>query len=178
MDNYYDFAREESIDGSVHYVFTTDFDLVYSVYFNPADFSDYLDDLPTLSKAGCLFGFFPIDEIDGKKQNDPRISTTVCKIVEDYFATYGTDKVLLFHCDSDDEKQHCRNKLFDSWFKRKPEDLDIYKDGLEVEIGLPDGSSKTEYLGFVIHGNETQTLEKIQSEFRDISVMLIDRKRQ
>jgi len=45
LDNsFYGFAGEES-DNSVHYVFKTDSNIVYAVYFNPADFSDYLDEL-------------------------------------------------------------------------------------------------------------------------------------
>jgi hypothetical protein len=151
LDNsFYDFAREES-NNSVHYVFKTDNDIVYSVYFNPADFSDYLDELPCLSKAGCLFGFFPVDEVSGKKTSDPLISATLYKIVGDFFNSYGTDKVLLFHCDSEDGKQRGRDKLFETWFKKKPSHIIIQKDGLEVEIERPDGTIKTEYLGFIIY---------------------------
>jgi hypothetical protein len=177
LADYYDFAREPSGDGAVHYVFTTDTDLVYSVYFNPPDFSDYLEELPLLSQHGCLFGFFPVDEIGSKKSEDSGISATLYKIVEDYFNSYGDEKVLLFHCDSDDGKQQGRDKLFEKWFKKKPADLIISKDGLEVEIEREGGSIKTEYLGFIIHGENDELLQTVKEEFVEISAMIVSRKR-
>jgi hypothetical protein len=175
-DNYYDFASEQAED-AVHYVFSTASGVIYSVYFNPAEFSDYLDELPYLSKSGCLFGFFPLDDNGDKRKADRLISATLYKILEDYFESFGSNRVLLFHCDNEDGMQKGRDKLFDIWFKKKPTDLLIHKEGLEVKIPKEDGSTKTEYLGFIIHGNNKQLLEIVKSEFIDISAMLITRKR-
>lgn len=175
--SYYSFIREEGSDNSIHYLFSMDHNLIYSVYFNPPDFSDYLDTLPYLSKSGCLFGFFPIEEAMGSKKQDPLVMATVYKILADYFATYGNNKVLLYHCDSEDEKQVFRDKLFGKWFNRKPNDLILSKDTLEVEIELPNGLKKTEYLGFVASGNNAKALQSIKAEFIEIATMLIARKR-
>lgn len=175
-DNYYDFASEEA-EGAVHYVFSTASEAIYSVYFNPADFSDYLDELPYLSSYGCLFGFFPLCDNGDKKTADTLISATLYRILEDYFESFGSRRVLLFHCDSEDGMQKGRDKLFDIWFRKKPDDLLIHKEGLEVKIPKEDGSSKTEYLGFIIHGNNKELLELVKSEFVEISAMIITRKR-
>lgn len=177
MDNYYSFERQEGADGSVHYVFSTDFGLIYSVYFNPPDFSEFLNNLPHLSKYGRLFGFCPVDDMHEKKNQDPQVSNTVCKIVEDYFNSYGNDKVLLYHCDSDDERQDCRFRLFNRWHRHNNGDMNIYTDGKEVEIDKPDGFKKNEYIGFIVFGEENQALKIIEEEFVEISAILIDHKR-
>jgi hypothetical protein len=176
LDNYYSFERQEGADGSVHYVFSTEFGIIYSAYFNPPDFSEFLNDLPHLSKCGRLFGFFPIDEQLNKNNGDPQVSNTICKIIEDYFTSYGHDKVLLYHCDSDDERQGCRFRLFNRWH-RNNKGMNIYSGGKEVEIDKPDGSKKNEYIGFIVFGEEQYALNIIEEEFLEISAILIDHKR-
>lgn len=175
MANYYSFERVED-QGSVHYVFATDFGIVYSVYFNPPDFSDYIENLPHLSKHGRLFGFFPVDE-ESEKKSDPQVSNTVCRIIEDYFGSYGNDHVLLYHCDSDDDRQGCRFRLFKLWARNASHIVDIYTGGKQVEIDRPDGTKKHEYIGFIVAGEKNKALNTIQEEFIEISAFLIDHKR-
>lgn len=174
---FYDFVREHS-ESSVHYLFQTNRGAIFSVFFNPAEFSDYLDELPYLSKIGCLFGFFPVDDSYPKETPSPLFVNTLYKIIEDYFNTYGTDKVLLFHCDNEDGKQKVRDRLFNQWFNKNPENYSLIKNGLQVEIERVDGTSITEYLGFIIYGNDTELLNKVNAEFISIAAMMITRKNQ
>lgn len=173
--NYYDFACEQEED-IVHYAFITSTESIFSVYFNPPGFSDYLDDLPVLSEKGRLFGFFPVDETVKKQKHDPLIATTVCKIVEDYFETFGKDIVLLYHCDNEDKRQHIRSKLFDLWYDKKQDSLAIFKDTLIAKINKPNGDVKIEFLGFLAHNENSDALNQIREEFISISALLISRK--
>lgn len=176
LANYYSFERQEGADGSVHYVFSNDFSLIYSVYFHPPDFSVFLEEMPHLSKFGRLFGFSPVEDPTGKKNGDPQVSNTVCQIVEDYFNSYGKDKVLLYHCDSEDARQGCRFRLFKRWHRKNSDILNIHTDGKEVEVNKPDGSKTIEYIGFIVCGEEGEANQIIEEEFVEISAFLIDHK--
>lgn len=174
---FYSFASEKTEEGSVHYVFSTDTNSIFSVYFNPPDFTDYLNELPSLSNEGILFGFCPIETGNDSraKSNDPLISATILKIIVDYFDNHGTGKVLLYHCDNHDNRQSSRSRLFLRWEKNLSGIGAIHK-VLPVQINHEDGSSTMEYLGFITQGNNEESLAQIQQELNEVSAMLITRK--
>ncbi len=47
---------------------------------------------------------------------DSKIKTTIQAIIQDFYEYYHAAAVLLFHCDSGDDKQAKRNACFKRWF--------------------------------------------------------------
>jgi hypothetical protein len=57
--------------------------------------------------------FYIVEEIT--KRNDLKISKTIVQIVKDFFDEYP-NSVVVYICDSQDNRQHYRNRLFNRWF--------------------------------------------------------------
>lgn len=57
--------------------------------------------------------FYIVEEIT--KRNDLKISKTIIQIVKDFFDE-NPNSVVVYICDSQDNRQHNRNRLFNRWF--------------------------------------------------------------
>jgi hypothetical protein len=174
-NSYYTFLHEELPDFSQVYHFTTHLNLIYNVYFRISEYDKWLEKYPYLLQNGYAFGFFPLfTPADCKKQLDKSIFITLCKIVEDFITSNGPDCVLLYHCDHADNKQACRNKLFESWYAASPLSVQIEKYSLEIIIE-ENNKQRSYYLGYLTP-KSNPNLAVLQAEFEDLSFRFIEGK--
>lgn len=116
MDSYYSYVKEENDDDSIFYTFSTQNNLLYTVYFDAYEYQNKLENYPTLLQNGWAFGFKKKDFAPStKKSQDEFIFPTIFQIMNDFISEYGNDAVLLYHCDSKDEKHPVRDRLFGKW---------------------------------------------------------------
>ena len=115
VPNPYTFYKLQIEDESIVYAFTTDYNLIYNVYFDFSMYQEYIEDYPNLLTHSYGFGFFNnpfiVDKVQ-KKTKDGRVSTTIHNIILDFLATQNNNTFLLYHCDFKDKKQAFRHKLF------------------------------------------------------------------
>lgn len=70
--------------------------------------------------GGCETWQFIIDKVDSQHQaHDPKVEHTILTILDEFFIEHLD--VLLYLCDTSDDRQAGRNRLFLTWFKRNAE---------------------------------------------------------
>lgn len=171
--DYYSYFEAEEQDGSIYYVFSTDNNCGYTVYFKMDEYTDYVEEYPLLLQNGYAFGFHR-NKFSSPQKNtkDPLVLETIYKIITDFLDQKGLETVLLYHCDANDNKQACRNKLFNDWEKMVAERSGILKHSIEVIIGAGTENQQDNYLGFLTL-LDNPLIEDIKSEFEDFSINLI-----
>jgi len=170
-EDFYSFFVEVLEDQSVFYEFFTDNELSYTIYFNVDEYSQVVDDFPNLLQKGYAFGFRRRQFIDSsKKVLDPKVFSTIHCIILDFLKKYGSETILLYHCDVSDKKQACRNKLFDNWEKKIIIDSILIKHSINVALG-----DNTYFLGFITLQTNPQ-IEQVKDEFEEFCVHLIQSK--
>ena len=84
-------------------LFKTDYNILYSVSFEQDDM------------IGLVAYWFRITNRSGKKSpNDRKIQKTIIHIIEEFFRT--NPEILLYICDTANEQQAQRDRLFLRWF--------------------------------------------------------------
>jgi hypothetical protein len=168
-EDYYSYLQEELENFTQVYLFTT-FQFAYTVYFNPSEYSGILENYPYLLDKSYAYGFFNQKfNADARKLRDEKVSNTIIKITHDFLNWAGEDTVLLFHCDTSDERQACRHKLFLNWYERGEID-NLEMISLEVDM-----TTKKYYIGYITK-KENPNLTKLQEEFDTLAVKLIEGK--
>ena len=95
-----------------HYTFETETGLTYQVYFT--DGSGYFEAYPEIAHYFLMFGFLILES---KEPNpDLKVWATIYHILLDFLA--NNQKALLFVCDTKDDKQAQRHRLFSIWYNR------------------------------------------------------------
>lgn len=97
------------------YVFDTSPDIAYEVTFRPSSyifskhpaFSDDVFEFVIALKGG------PKDRLP---VSDPLVAGSIIKIFQDFFARRGV--VAVYICDSSDNRQAARSRLFDRWYQQ------------------------------------------------------------
>jgi hypothetical protein len=97
-----------------YYTFKTGNGLVYQVYFT--DGSGYFEAYPEIAPYFFMFGFLVLDSKEALP--DESVWATIYHILVDVFA--NSNKVLLFVCDTKDDKQAQRHRLFSVWYNCLP----------------------------------------------------------
>ncbi len=92
-------------DGDV-YLFKTDFDIVYAVDFKE-DFS---------FGGNPAYWFALTNRSQKPSPGDPKVKETVICILEEFFCT--NPDILLYMCDTADDQQAQRDRLFLRWFNQ------------------------------------------------------------
>lgn len=108
----YDFDFAEEPENT--YVFRSSRGYLYKVLFKP---SGYL--FPETSFSGDVFEFVIAltNSSDGRLPlADPLIEPTIVKIFQDFFARRGV--VAVYICDSSDNRQAVRSRMFNRWYER------------------------------------------------------------
>ena len=86
------------------YCFRTDFGVDYAVAFNPEP-----------SFGGLPAYWFDLSNRSGKASpNDPKVRDTVIRIIIEFFR--ANPDIMLYMCDSANDQQAQRNRLFLRWF--------------------------------------------------------------
>lgn len=97
------------------YVFRTTKDYLYKVTFRP---SAYLfPQNPSFSQDVFEFVIaLTNNRLVGLPLADPLIAPTIARIFQDFFARRGV--VVVYICDSSDNRQAARSRMFDRWYQR------------------------------------------------------------
>lgn len=91
----------------LEYTFTTDFGIVYDVYFYDADIIEYL--------PAYWFGFKIIGDTETIKR-DYRVEPTIVNILRDFFSIHNN--AVFFVCSTAGGRASARFRLFELWFSR------------------------------------------------------------
>lgn len=100
---------EYKIGDDYTYRFTTDNGIQYVAYF--IDYSGSVGFGKVYS-----FSFDPEDDRGLGRVFDKRISITIIKILSEFFKFERNSMVMV--CDSSDDKQNARSRLFDQWYQK------------------------------------------------------------
>ncbi len=88
------------------YIFTTDQNIIYSISFS----EEY-------EIGGCMSYQFSIDNLEKSHGSyDKKIKDTIIAIIEDFFI--ANQDVLLYICDTSDNREAARNRPFLRWFEQ------------------------------------------------------------
>lgn len=87
-----------------HYRFHTDYDIAYIVEFEREDIFD----------AAPAYWFGVVNRSHRPSPNDPKVRATIICIIEEFFRQ--NPHILLYMCDSANDQQAMRNRLFLRWF--------------------------------------------------------------
>ena len=96
------------IDRSNFFQFTTDYGVIYRVGF-------LLSDLLGIEN---VYEFIIANLNNRKSPNDPKLRQTILGIIYTFFKQ--PNHAMLYLCETGDEKQSQRSRLFESWFKSSP----------------------------------------------------------
>lgn len=86
------------------YLFKTDFGGLFNVAFSENDI--------IWSKGAYEFGIFNLT--NNNSPNDPKLKQTIIAIIEEFF--HDNPNVLLYQCETGDNRQVMRARLFQRWF--------------------------------------------------------------
>lgn len=145
----------------------------YELYFLPAD--GYFDGT-TYATHTWQFGFHPVDPLTKKMrreqgiQIDHRVAHTITAAVLEFFTK--SDKLLLFVCDTHDNKEVYRNKLFQDWYL-------TFRNFFNATVGAKPIKRNSEYenlkLSF-IYRDDNRFIEEIEATISEDLGSIVDRK--
>lgn len=110
------------------YTFTTEHDVLYSCRFGKVSSLSPVLGIYDLKVRDFLF--YPSYPNPYKKHNDIRIFPTIKGLVEDYLNRQ--DHILLYVCDSSDNREKARQKLFTKWHESMADTVFYHE--LEIEV--------------------------------------------
>jgi len=163
LDSPYTYTKEEDADG-IGYSFYNETS-TYAVQLVNEMYEGYLDAYPTLLKEGYELSVFSKEYVDDKLAiKDPNVSQTIFKIIEDHIRIKGKKTVLLYQCDTKDNREQIRHRMFEIWYKNSTFNDTIIKESVEVQIPQPDGTFKVNYIGFMT-SIDNPDIEQVKQEF-------------
>ena len=163
---YYSYFKDTSSDGSIAYLFSTEDNIIYTIFFDAIMYTTYLDHFPNLLQNGFGIG---ISAEPKPLIKDSKVSKTIIEIIFDFFSNENKESIILYHCDYIDGKQHLRNRIFEGWHNMANIENRIFRYSLNVDI--PDANI-IHYIGFLcIKNNEFK--EDAINEFAEFSVDLV-----
>ncbi len=135
------------------YMFITQSGVVYTAYF--IDISD---------SFGADFVYTFSFDAAGKTTKDERVRMTIIKILNDFFQTLRNSLVVI--CDSCDNKEKFRFRLFQKWYE-STNNLSIEK--IDISIDLKEYSIRSFLL---LHQNhpQAQEIKKLFDEWAKTSI--------
>ena len=135
------------------YVFTTDKGIRYVISFS----EEY-------EIGGCMSYQFSIDNIEKSHGSyDKKIKDTIIAIIEDFFIE--NQDVLLYICDTSDNREAARNRLFLRWFAQySPDRFTICTANSKVE--------DTEFYMAIIVANNNPKKDSITLDFETTAKVL------
>ena len=132
------------------YVFESDFDILYSIWF---------EEQPILDEGIIAYWLNLTNRSQKASPNDQKIRTTVVLILEEFFRS--NPDVLLYMCDSADEQQAMRSRLFLRWFSAYGKQADFYSRSEMVKDGMEDN-----YISIIVKRSHPK-LQVIKELFDD-----------
>ena len=114
------------------YEFLTDQRIRYSIYF--LDYSYMFSDYPSIAENVFSFN---IDLLDGDADSsvtDDRIGVTILEVFKLFFTKI--QNVVVYVCDSIDDRQLARKRKFDLWFWKYNDGSLLKEDGIALIEGV------------------------------------------
>ena len=127
------------------YVFVTDYDIVYSVEFEP--YVGFGQDE--------TYWFILSNQSHKPSPNDPKLRATVICIIEEFFRV--NEKVLLYICDTANGLQAMRSRLFLRWFNGYAQ-----KQKYDVRTAMIEDEGVENYVSLIIRLSHPNYVEIIQ----------------
>ena len=118
-------------DGGFH--FDTDFGVAYTIEFEQDESIDYI-----------AYWFGLINRNGKKSPNDPKIQHTIVCIIEEFFRE--NPDILLYMCDSLNQQEAMRARLFLRWFNN----FDGKKDYIIRTAEIKNEDKRTEYVALIV----------------------------
>lgn len=143
-----------SVDGQ-RFMFVTDFGVSYSVSFLP-------DDILLDNDA---YQFVLANTNNKKSPRDPKLRKAVLAIVYAFFE--NSSNTLLYLCETADEKQSMRNRLFEFWFNSSPRKSEFFF----VSADVKDADGILNYAAIILRLDNPK-LESIVSKFTETAKIL------
>ena len=140
-------------DGRIE--FHTDFGVHYGV--------EFVEDDTLLSRTAYHLNI--VNANYKKSPNDPKVKDTIISIVDEFFKQNNT--TLLYICDTGDNKQSMRNRLFERWF----ETYEGRWNFTFISSSLLDEDNNVNYAAIILR-NDNPHLKEIVSEFLETIELL------
>ncbi|MCH5306665.1 MAG: hypothetical protein J1E37_01190 [Prevotella sp.] len=135
--------------------FYTDFGVHYGVEF-------VRDDI-LLNRAAYHLNI--VNANHRKSPNDPKVKDTIIFIVDEFFRQNNT--TLLYICDTGDNKQSMRNRLFERWFETYEKRWSF----TFISSSLLDEDNNVNYAAIILR-NDNPYLKEIVNEFLETIELL------
>lgn len=165
----YGYFQETDSEGSVAYVFITKHNIIYTIAFDFTLYQRYLDNSPVLLGNSYGLGIYP-DPAPTVK--DSAVSTTITRIIKDFFTNIDRTAFILYHCDYKDGKQHIRHRSFSGWHDAANLDGAYFKYNLELSICDETDEEVKHYIGFMCR-SDNQDKDEAEKEFKSFSVEFV-----
>lgn len=142
-------SRKEYVD------FTTDFGVEYSVGYERSE----------LMKSVETYEFVIVNVNHMKSPRDPKLRDTIMAIVYDFFLS--SELAMLYICETGDEKQSMRDRLFRYWAATNPR-----FDAFSVwSAGVKDGDGVMNFATLILR-NDNPKMQEAAAEFAATVKML------
>jgi hypothetical protein len=112
---------------------------------------------------------------DKKEPLDILIKKTVTKIILDFFDSLGDKTVLIFHYESDDNKQHKRSKCFGRWYNDSGHVENFIVNESTIETYNGENLIAVDFIGLILTSNN-QSKNEVLDEFHRAKENLIGNK--
>lgn len=142
----YTYRSLKKTGGHVIFEFSTDSGIKYEVYF--ANYSSLFENYPEIRCAVYCCGIEVAEGHPSVSPLDKKVGATIAEIIKFFFAE--TSNVIVYVCDSLDNRELARKRKFDDWFAR-------YNDGSYIKyngIAAIDGSKI--YNSLILHNRNCQ----------------------
>lgn len=142
----YKFRSLKKHGGHVTFEFSTQFAVKYEVYFT--NYSGLFEDYPDITCAVYCCGIEVAEGDPSVSPLDKKVGATIAEIIEFFFAE--TSNVIVYVCDSLDNRELARKRKFDDWFAR-------YNDGSYIKhngVAVIDGNKI--YNSLILHNRNEQ----------------------
>lgn len=138
--------------------FTTDYGVTYAISFT----------LNNLLFGIDAYEFAIVNTNNRKSPRDSKLRQTVQTFIYEFFKE--PKAVLLYLCETGDNKQRSRNRLFESWFKSSSHKSEL----VYLTSSICDDEDVTNYFGLITR-NDNPNLPQILTEFGE-TVLLFSEK--
>lgn len=131
------------------YKFKTDYDVSYRIVFSPNQ---------DIWKNGA-YEFSIFNESSKPSPNDPKVKKTVEAVIEEFFLT--NPDILLYQCETGDNRQAMRARLFTRWFNEYGEKLHFF-----VKVAVLKDEEVDNYIALIVQ-KSNPNIESIKQTFED-----------
>lgn len=132
----------------LEFQFITDYGVIYTIGFSQDELLDYEE----------TYQFAIINLNHQKSPRDRKLRDTVVAFVYEFFAQ--SDRVMLYFCETGDERQSLRSRLFEWWFKSSHRSEVFFSESAVI----PDEDGTLNYVTYITR-QDNPNLVRVSNEF-------------